>query len=216
MKTILLTISAVVLSAIALSSDAKAAVASFGSSKISDMYLRYRSIIDSECSRLGIPVSTAVAVLSVESSGNPYGSDGRLLINFEPKTFAKKVNTSISFPGGTQAREYEALYMAAEINEYYAYWSTSMGMAQIMGFNCKLVGYDSPIHMFEAFSSSAEEQVRSFFRFCENNKGGVLVKAAREDDFTTFAYYYNGPAQKGYDSKMLKAKQSFTKATGII
>ena len=220
MKTPILVLSAIILSAIALSKNSEASVASSGiissGSKIVNLYLRYKSVIDSECQRLGIPISTAVAVLSVESSGNPYGSDGRLLINFEPKTFAKKVPGEFSFPGGSQSREYEALAEAVAINEYYAYWSTSMGMAQIMGFNHNLVGCSSPKQMFDLFQSSPEEQVRSFFKFCENNKGGVLVKAAATDDFATFAKYYNGPAHKSYDVKMANVKKSFTEKTGIV
>lgn len=219
MKTLFLLASALGLSWIALSKESDAATASTGlissGSSIVDLYNKYRSVIDSESSRLGIPISTAVAVLSVESSGKPFGSDGRLIINFEPKQFVKKVPGEYTFPGGTQSKEYEALDKAIAINEYYAYWSTSMGMAQIMGFNHSIVGYDSPIKMFDAFQSSDLEQVKSFFRFCEKNKGGILARAASIDDFATFAYYYNGPAHKSYDKKIEKAKKTFIERTGI-
>lgn len=225
-KTFAFLASALGLSFLAFSKDAEASAATkglFPSSKLSSvkMYNKYRDVIDSESKRLEIPISTAVATLIVESSGSPFGSDGKLLINFEGHVFNKKAGTSYPasfFPNGGQITEYGNFNKAKEIDEYAAYWSISMGMAQIMGFNHSIIGYSTPKDMYEDFSSSADKQVESFFKFCENNKKGILLKAARENDFATFAYYYNGPGYKTgkYDEKIKAAKAAFTKETGIV
>ena len=69
--------------------------------------------------------------------------------------------------------------------------SISMGSSQIMGFNYKIVGYDNPEDMWNAFSASGRAHVDGFFAFVAHNS--KLLKAARVGDFKTFAYYYNGP-----------------------
>ena len=225
MRTVTLAISAIVLGAIALVKEANASVASsgiplIGKTKLDSFYLRYKNTIDSECKRLEIPISTAVATLSVESSGKPFGSDGKLLINFEPKVFKKVMakdgySVDETFYGGTQYLEYKSFDIARSLNEFNAFWSISMGMAQIMGFNYKTMGYNSPMEMYNDFQSSEDAQIRSFFIFCEYNKGGVLLNAIKSSDYDTFAHYYNGPENIGYGNKILSAKQKFQKETGI-
>lgn len=68
-----------------------------------------------------------------------------------------------------------------------------MGMGQIMGFNYKAAGYDSAKEMFEAFSTSEEEQIKAMIRFISNNPR--MLKALQDGDLETFIRLYNGPGQ---------------------
>lgn len=187
-----------------------------GSSQSEKIYNMYAGILESESKRLDIPLSTCVAVIAVESSGNPFGPDGRLTIRFEDHKFRKfSGDSSFYATNGSQSHEYDVLAKAIEIDEDAAYQSISMGAAQIMGFNCEVIGFDSAKEMFEVFQFSKDNQIVGFFKFMEFYMDGVLLTAARNNDFLTFANLYNGKGHKGYDAKIMKAKNDFIAKTGI-
>lgn len=223
MLKLILPVAAIALAYAAFASDAVASVATKGIStkkgRMVKLWDMYRDLLYSESTRLGIPVSTSAAIIAVESSGSPYGSDGRLTIRFEDHIFRKiSKDTSFHESNGSQKKEYEVLDKAIAINRDAAFQSISMGVGQIMGFNYELVGFDSAEDMFNSFQYSDKNQIVAMFKFIEKNKNGVLVNAARDNDFQTFAYYYNGPEYKTgkYDSKLADAKQEFINAVGIV
>ena len=216
MFNFILPIAALALSYVAFFREADAKEIPANSGRMGKLYSKYGQLLETESKRLGITVSTCAAVLAVESSGNPFGSDGRLIIRFEDHVFRDRSgDKSFYASNGNQSNEYEVLELARQINENAAFESISMGMAQIMGFNYKLVGFDSAKEMFESFQYSDINQVIAFFRFIEFYKGGKLLTAAQTDDFSTFATYYNGPAHKNYDTKMISAKKEFISKLGF-
>ena len=185
-------------------------------SKMGNIFSTYGNILSSLAAEIGIPVSTAAAVLAVESNGTGFGKNNRLIIRFEPATFRKYTNQTVADTHKNQDAEYAAFENAKYIDENAAFMSISMGLAQIMGFNHKMVGYSSPHEMFDDFSSSSDAQITAMFRFIQ--KKPVCLKAAKSDDFAAFAHGYNGSgyAANKYDTKISSAKQAFTDATGIV
>jgi hypothetical protein len=101
-----------------------------------------------------------------------------------------------------QDHQYKALQYAIAINEEMAYESISPGSFQVMGFNCKMVGYPTAKKMFEAFQASEELQVRSFFTFALKRKG--LLQALKDKNYLKAAQLYNGYSTKApyYASKI--------------
>lgn len=103
----------------------------------------------------------------------------------------KKTNEWKTFHGN-QAKEWEVLEFARGINEKAAIYSISMGAPQVMGFNHDVVGYDSAIDMFNEFSRNIVPQIKALFDFMDKR----MIKALQQNDFETFAGYYNGSGQK--------------------
>ena len=181
--------------------------------RIASIAKLYASVIKSEAARLAIPEAAAAAVISIESGGKGFGSDGKLLIRFEPATFKKYTDKSVSDSHKNQAAEYAAFAQAAGIDEDAAYKSISMGAGQIMGFNAKRIGYPSAKAQFAAFSSSLQAQLIGMFEFIRTD--AKLIKAARSGDWTTFAIHYNGSGQKGYDQKLAAATSLYPQNANV-
>lgn len=171
-------------------------------------------------------------------------TNGKALIRFEPHVFAHpkrlvkyKVNPqrvpwagkdskerkekwrALGFRHGsnfqTNKYEYEALAAAIKIDEQMAYASISTGAAQIMGFNCRGIGYKTPKAQFEAFSSSEEAQIRGFFTFVQKRAGGKLLAAIKRNDFVTAALYYNGRGKEKLYGAKIKKYYDMYKAKGL-
>ena len=147
----------------------------------------------------GIPDAVALAVFDIESSGTGFASDGRMIIRYEPHIFKKYAGVEVPAKRGGQNAEWVNFTKAALVNHEAALKSISMGIAQIMGFNHKLVGFDTPQAMYNALSSSEAAQIQAFFDFIRSTK---LENAARTGQWLTFARGYNGAGQKGYDTKL--------------
>ena len=183
------------------------------SGKMASIWSAYGNIIKPLAEEFGIPISTCAAILSIESSGNGFAKDGRLLIRFEPAYFKGFTGQVIPATHKNQQAEWDAFNAAKAIDETAALKSISMGCGQIMGANYKMIGYNSVQDMYNDFNSGIAPQIRGFFNFVKSAK---LIDAAKNNDFLTFARKYNGPGQKGYDTKIASAKDAFTKATGIV
>jgi hypothetical protein len=174
-----------------------------------DMALSPRDITIAAKS-LGIDERLMRAIVSVESRGNGFLSDGRPVILYERHIMRRrlisimplnKVDDIISrspslvnsspgnYFGGI--REWGRLEAAMKIHEESALESTSWGLFQIMGFHHARLGY-SGIHDFvEKMKTSARDQFEAFLRFVETDQ--VLLSAMRELDFQRIARLYNGP-----------------------
>lgn len=155
----------------------------------------------------GIPEAVALAIFTVESGGKGFGSDGRMVIRFEPHIFRKySGGKDVAVLRAGQKAEWDNYARAAALDPEAAMKSISMGSAQIMGFNHKLVGFPTVQAMFDAYSTSEPAQIRGFFDFVKNTG---LEEAARKGDWTTFARGYNGKGQRGYDDKMQAAYKQY-------
>jgi|CXWL01.1.fsa_nt_gi hypothetical protein len=184
---------------------------------------RHGGLLRPVAAELAMRPSAAVAVLVVESGGNGFGADGRLLIRFEnhvffdqwgaanPKTFARyfqfdatrrwtghtfraAANRPFARFHGTQAGEWNAFEVARGQNAPAALRAISMGAPQIMGFNHGRVGYDSAADMFDAFAASAAAQILAMFDFIKGpGATSPQLQALQRDQWEQFASLYNGP-----------------------
>ncbi len=102
---------------------------------------------------------------------------------------------------GDQDREWAVLAFASTLDDGAAKRSISMGIAQIMGFNYRALGYSSAREMFDALNGDLRRQVFSFFDFVRQKPG--TVEALRRGDFRTFARIYNGPGQMDTYAKLI-------------
>jgi hypothetical protein len=127
----------------------------------------------------------AAAVMAVESGGNAFDNNGRLIIRFEnhlfydywgkanqdvygkyftfntqqrwkEHTFRTRVSDPFESFHGNQDKEWLAFGHAFKQSPRAALASISMGAPQILGSNFKRVGYDSPESMYAAFGNKDE------------------------------------------------------------
>lgn len=94
--------------------------------------------------------------------------------------------------------------LAAEVGEEAAYWITSFGSPQIMGFNFQICKYDSPSAMVRAFAEGEDEQLMAMGRFIV---AAGLRDACRQRKWAAIARIYNGKdyARNRYDVKLAEA-----------
>lgn len=191
------------------------------SRNMADIYNTKGKYLQAKAAELGIDVATAAAVLQVESGGEAFSEPGKPIIRFEnhifydewgkraPKTFDRHFTFNDNRPWtghrfndgksgwqgfhGDQEAENRVLQHAAGLNEAGAYNSISMGLAQIMGFNHKMIGYDSAKEMYDDFAKGERQQLDGLFKFIQANPQALA--ALKRKDYTTFAYYYNGSGQ---------------------
>jgi len=186
-------------------------------------YAGSQSDYDDMLDELGIDPAVAKAVMKIEAGGKSRVA-GRIVIRFESHVFKRESRGGIVLLPGMathrdgrrrfsdrkrsfterQAEEYRALARAADISEEAAYRSISMGIAQIMGFNRKRLGFKSAKEMFLTFQDSPDvAQKIAFLKYVASDRR--LLKAARSRDFRTFARIYNGDKTGRYASRMEKA-----------
>lgn len=167
--------------------------------------------------KLGVTVAHIKAVTEVESRGSGFLDDGRPKILFERHVFRKRLiekgisvqNTpndivnavSGGYLGGV--KEHDRLDRAAKIDRDAALESASWGMFQIMGYHWKTLDYPSLQAFINAMYRDEGGQLDAFVRFIKADPR--LLRALKNQDWSTFARIYNGPATKGYDVKMADA-----------
>ena len=172
-----------------------------------------------------IDTSAAVAVLCVESRGQGFGSDGRMIIRFENHVFRRQwgkynqdvFNAHFQYSSqkawqnhkfrenpkgrwmpfhGKQNLEWRVFEFARNLNEPAAMRAISMGGPQIMGFNHSRIGYDSAKEMFAAFQTDIRYHVLGLFDFIKGpGTTSPMVEALQRNNFESFASFYNGPGQ---------------------
>ena len=122
--------------------------------------------------------------------------------------FRKSVNERWKYVHANQSREWEVFNFAKTLGGTAAYYSISMGLAQIMGFNYKSAGYSSVQQMFNVMSKSVGGQLDGLFAFVRKNP--VLLRAAKRKAWSTFARHYNGSGQVAkYSSRLRVASASY-------
>lgn len=190
--------------------------------------------IKAAAEKLGISAAMVAAVSTVESRGEGYNSDGstRSLLERHQVYKYSKIEACLTemtdkagvgvcsqelggYVGGVA--EYDRIKRVGEVNRYVALMSASFGRWQIMGFNHKLVGYDSPEEMYKAFQSGEKAQLDAFVEFIIANG---LAKHLQEAErlagagksplkpLDAFANAYNGRSHNRYDLKIAAAYEA--------
>jgi hypothetical protein len=201
---------------------------------VANIWNRYGGLLGALSDVLHIQPGVAVAVLAIESGGQAFAPDGRMIIRFENHIFYQywgknhtdKFNQHFRYNSGqtwtghqwrptptqnwiachtSQSSEWEVFNFARSLDQTAAKMSISMGAPQIMGFNYAVIGYSTANDMFAAFSSSEREQVIGFFDFVEGIlPAGGAVKALQKLDYRSFATSYNGSGQADYYANLMK------------
>lgn len=197
---------------------------------------RFGGLIDKLSSVVDIDPGAALAVLVVESSGNGFSSDGRMIIRFENHKFLKyygkkhpdtfkshfKYDQNKRWQAhqfrksptrrwksfhGKQSGEWEVFDFARGLNAPAAMLSISMGLPQIMGFNYAAIGYDSVGEMFDNLSDDVRFHILGLFDFIRGS-GNIspMLQALQTGNFEQFASRYNGPGQAAKYGDWIDAK----------
>lgn len=180
--------------------------------KLTDSQIRSLALVN------GYDYAALRAVIEVESNGNGFANNGKLIIQFEPSWFkrtyadwkkADKNSTWINNGVGNQREEWMAFNSAFKQSPAAAMKSTSIGMMQVMGFHCRLLGFKTVGEMWDYAKVSEANQIDLGIRFIKSNN--KLDKALKAKDWATFAYYYNGSAYKKYkyDTRLGAAYKKF-------
>lgn len=181
--------------------------------------------INKAAHRLGVSPSVVLAVNQVESRGNGFLNDGRIVILYERHIMYrqmadKKLDANyymVHFPnlvnqkrGGYYggATEHARLKNAKQIDEISALESCSYGLFQIMGFHWQQLEFQSVQAMVAYMEASEGNQLDVFVRFVLAN--AAMHKALKAKKWGDFAKHYNGPAYKTnlYDVKLAQAYAS--------
>ena len=157
------------------------------------------------------------AVMEVETRGGGFDAHGRVKMLFEPHVFYRElsgpareqaVKAGLAYPRwGEQPYprdSYTRLNRAMEIDAEAALRSCSWGLGQIMGFNCKLAGYQRVQQMVEAFLDDEATHLAAMVQFLISSG---LDDDLRREDWRGFARGYNGSgyAKHGYHIKLKAA-----------
>lgn len=166
---------------------------------------------------IGVGEDELHAFMDVEAAGSGFDANGRVKMLFEPHVFYRElgpgkkreraVKEGIAYaswkPGKYPADSYPRLKAAMQIDETAALRSASWGLGQVMGFNCALVGYDTPQAMVRAFAADEENQLRAVVAFLKR-KG--LASALKAHNWAKIEKVYNGGGFKGtYAARMQAA-----------
>lgn len=196
---------------------------------------RYGGVLTELSRQLDLDPDAAAAVLAIESGGSGMTSAGPT-IRFENHIFFDrwgKVNRSVfdahfqfdstkrwqghrwrRSANGTwqvchqngQTGEWEVFRFAEGLDADAAITSMSIGLAQIMGFHHRRLGYDTPRQMLDAFSGGDGPQILGFFDFVDTSSNKTLATAIRNKDWNAFAKVYNGSGKfLEYGAKMRDA-----------
>lgn len=172
---------------------------------------------------LNCEVRVLLAILEVESGGDAFDAQGRLIILPERHIFyrylPKKLRSralrrrlaTASWSRSNykdlgqkgSSKRWDLLQRMAQLDEEAALKSASYGAAQIMGFNHKMCGYDNVSDFVRAMADSDAAQINAFVAFLES---AGLTGALRERNFEAIARTYNGPGQvRRYAALMQRA-----------
>lgn len=173
--------------------------------------------------QIGVGEDELHAFIEAETRGSGFDEQGRPKILFERHKFYKYVapekrqaavaaGLASRKPGGygKESEQYGKLRRAIEFDERAALLSCSWGLAQVMGFNFKLAGYDSVEAMVRAFMDDEEAHLQAAVNFIRNSK---LDDELRRHDWAGFAKGYNGESYRinRYDEKLAAAFAKWSK-----
>lgn len=154
-----------------------------------------KEIIKSIASQFSIDWELIAAFIEVESGGKGFSEKGRILIQFEPAWFRKKVPYA---PSGAwsvnkvdvQKNEWIAFNNAYSIDPHGAMQSTSIGLGQIMGFHWKRLGYATVGQMWDDAKKGIDRQIWQICKFIETDQNLHLALISK--NWHKVASLYNG------------------------
>ncbi len=174
-----------------------------------------RGDVETIAGYLGCHVAAVRAVLAVEARNSGFDGLGRPKMLFEPHVFWRELGPGpkrdqakaqgLAYgkwkPGSYPLDSYPRLLKAMLIDETAALRSASWGMGQVMGFNHKTVGFDSPQAFVKAMTYSEGAHLYAMARFIVGKK---LQRFLRGQNWSSFAKGYNGSgyAKHGYHTKL--------------
>ncbi len=161
----------------------------------------------------------ALAIMDVEAGGDGFGQESKLKIRFEAPVFRQRLANEQKFHEyfmiadsrpwaepqfyrrsqvedwspihtGRQASEWGALEVAQSLDTAAALESTSMGIAQIMGFHYQRIGYARASEMFDDFEDGEAAQIVGFLNYILSDP--ALIQAVKARDWREIARLYNG------------------------
>lgn len=195
---------------------------------------RYGWLLLTLADQFGFDPGAAVAVLAIESGGQGFGPDGRMIIRFENHVFfdrwgkyhPERFQAHFTFDPAKrwqkhqwrsqsnapwrdfhnqQPGEWAVFEFACTLDDLAARLSISMGAPQIMGFNYATLGYESVGQMFSDFSQNDRAQILGLFDFiCGPQANSRRLPALQAREFDNFAALYNGPGQAAQYGSLLR------------
>lgn len=145
------------------------------------------------------------AILMKESNQSGFNKNGLIKTRFEKHIYIGFKNVA----NGTKKRHpslpgLDPIWIKSHSETQLEFLSTSFGIAQIMGYWYKLLGYETINEMIDAWVDSEEIQIRDFCLFCVRYNDGNFLKALKLLNFQSIAMQYNGRgyAQNNYDKDL--------------
>lgn len=171
-------------------------------------------------------VASIKAVAEVESAGQGFTLNGRLLCLFEGHLFYRHTkgkfaesHPKLCYPKWVKSfykkdsdSEYsERFSVAFKLDPQAAMKSTSWGAFQILGEHYIRLGFNNVGEMIDYLKVDEDNHLAAFARFVETDKR--LLRALQNREWATFARIYNGAGYKlnDYDTKLAKAYDKFNK-----
>jgi hypothetical protein len=111
-----------------------------------------------------------------------------------------------------QDSEWKVFNYARHLDEKAAIYATSFGAGQVLGSNYKKLGFEDPVDMFKAFSTSLKAQLDGFISYVKNTPKCINSLKATPVDFVKFASAYNGGDGKSYGKAIKKYRDAFISA----
>lgn len=183
-------------------------------------------IIERVAAKIGCEPAVFDAIVRTETGGNGFDARKRLIIRPEAHKVVKCPHLSAaqkkraaklgftkqpkligyhvdSERAGTIAWDWVDRF-AREFGEEAAFWITSFGLPQIMGFNHQLCKFSSARSMVQAFADSEDAQLEAMGEFILS---AGLKDACKQRKWKVIARAYNGPnyEQNDYDTKLSNA-----------
>lgn len=188
--------------------------------------------------KLLVEPAALLAVVEVESRGKAFEHDKRTpIFLFErhkfheylrkqaPQKLDRAVQAGLAIPTWSRTTQYKdlgnsrsrmhVLARAIQIDEECAYLACSWGVGQVMGFNCRSLGFKSAVEMVNfMIRGGIAAQVEVMFRFIQRNK---LIDEINAHDWARFAHSYNGAGYRAnqYDTKMASAYAKWSRALDL-
>lgn len=197
--------------------------------RLATVWNAYGNFVRAVARKLGIDYRAAVSVFVIEAGSRAYDEGGRMVIRVEAHLlerwggdraawadhFARDLGAQawvghrvrftlhgewISYHGNN-ALEWQVIELASQLfGRDTAARATSMGLPQVLGDNCRALGYGNAAQMLAELQRSTHSQIAGFFDYVVRAK---LIDEIQREDWTAFARSYNGSGQAETYGKLI-------------
>lgn len=163
--------------------------------------------------QIGVGEDELHAFMDTEAAGSGFDRQGRPKMLFEPHVFYRNLSGAKRDEAVRQGLAYQRwgkkpypkdsyprLKKALKIDETAALMACSWGLAQILGENYAMVGYDSPQAMVLDFMEDEDKHLEAAVKFIvasgiddEMRELAALTRPTRPEDCIGIVAVYNGP-----------------------